>query len=186
MTQDEFEKLRARLEEQLRLDVEMLYEAHRVKLRAFETIRQARAELERSERPPVSTAFSIERRPVSALRAAPPAPAPPVATRSGSWSVLDRILEALGELPEEFDKYDLVRVLGQEPSKATLARALDGLCQEKVIAITQKGVGRFPARFRKLPRAAALVPRAAAQVKPETESSSRNAGGDSGNATEPV
>jgi len=68
----------------------------------------------------------------------------------------------------------------------TLAWALDGLCRENVIAITKKGVGRFPARFRKLPRAAALVPRAAAEAEPETESSSRNAGAGSGNAAEPV
>jgi hypothetical protein len=183
MTQDEFEKLRARLEEQLRLDVEMLYEAHRVKLRAFDTIRQARAELEGSERPPVS---STERRPPPAFTPLAAPPAPPVKTRGEAWSVLAGVHTALGKLPEEFDKYDLVRALGQEPSKATLARALDTLCKEKIIAISKQGTGRTPARFRKLKRTAAPEPRDAVEAEPEAGGDSQNAGSDSGNATEPV
>jgi hypothetical protein len=184
MTQDEFEKLRARLEEQLRQDVEMLYEAHRVKLRAFETIRRARAELEGSEMPPLSGAG---RPAVPTLQAspAPQPPAPAVRTRGEAWSVLSGIEGALAELPEEFDKYDLVRVLGEKPSKATLARALETLCKEKIIAITQKGVGRFPARYRKLQGDAATAPRDAGTAEPETGDGSRNAGSGSGDAAEP-
>jgi hypothetical protein len=167
MTQDEFEKLRVRLEEQLRLDVEMLYEAHRVKLRAFETIRQARAELEGSERPPVSSAEP--RPPVLAHQAARPAlVAPAVKTRGEAWSVLDEIVDVLGKLPDEFDKYDLVRAIGQTPSKATLARALEALCKEDVLAISKQGFGRYPARFRKLPRAALLVAGDAEVAEPES------------------
>jgi hypothetical protein len=184
MTQDEFEKLRARLEEQLRLDVEMLYEAHRVKLRAFETIRRARAELEGSEMPPLSGA---ERPFVRTLQAPPPpqAPAPAVRTRGEAWSVLSGIAGALEALPEEFDKYDLVRALGEEPSKATLARALETLCKEKIIKLAKAGTGRTPARYRKLQGAAAAEPRDAAAAEPETGDGSRSAGTEPGDAAEP-
>ena len=186
MTQDEFEKLRARLEEQLRLDVEMLYEAHRVKLRAFETIRQARAELEGSERPPVSSA---ERRapPVLTLRAAPPVPAaPPVRTRGEAWSVLNGVEEALAQLPEEFDKNDLVRALGYEPSRATLFRAFDTLRADGILQLVRQGSGRQPSRFRKLPGATLLEPRNAAETERAAESGSSSTSPDSRDTAQPT
>jgi hypothetical protein len=160
MTQDEFEKLRARLEEQLRIDVEMLYEAHRVKLRAFETIRRAHAELRGEEMPEeVPVPGAGRRRTVLTL---PPAAAasvlPPEKTRSKAWSVILGIEEALDQLPEEFDKHDLVRALGYEPSRATLFRALETLRQEGFIALIEQGTGRTPSRFRKLPQAATAEP----------------------------
>jgi len=181
MTQDEFEKLRARLEEQLRLDVEMLYEAHRVKLRAFETIRRARAELEGSEMPPLSGAG---RPAVPTLQAPPPpqAPAPAVRTRGEAWSVLSGIEGALDGLPDEFDKHDLLRALGGKPSKATLARALETLRKEKVIAITQPGTGRIPARYRKLQGADSAEAGDAAVAEPETGDGSRIAGAEPADA----
>jgi hypothetical protein len=163
MTQDEFEKLRARLEEQLRMDVEMLYEAHRVKLRAFETIRRAHAELRGEEMPEeVPVPGAGRRRTVLTLPSAvPAAPAPravlpPERTRSKAWSVILGIEEALDQVPEEFDKHDLMRALGYEPSRATLFRALETLRQEGIIALIEQGTGRTPSRFRKLPQAATV------------------------------
>jgi hypothetical protein len=161
MTQDEFEKLRERLEEQLRMDVEMLYEAHRVKLRAFETIRRAHAEL-RGEEMPGEVRGAGRRRTVLTLPSAvpsapnPQAALPPERTRSKAWTVILGIEEALDQVAEEFDKHDLVRVLGYEPSRATLFRALETLRQEGIVAIVQQGTGRTPSRFRKLPQAATV------------------------------
>jgi len=144
MTQEEFEKLRTRLEEQLRADVEMLYEAHRVKLRAFETIRRAQAELEGEEVPaPMSEA---------------PAPAPPLKTRGKAGEVLAAVEEALERIPDEFDKNDLHRALGFAPSRPTLFRALDTLRQEGIIAVAEPGSGRTPSRFRKRAAAAPGAP----------------------------
>lgn len=51
-----FEALRARLEEQLRADVELLHEAHRVKLRAFETVWRAQADVEQMAQMPAPPA----------------------------------------------------------------------------------------------------------------------------------
>ena len=156
MTQDEFEKLRTRLEDQLRVDVELLYEAHRVKLRAFETIRRSQAELEGedlSAAPPVRSGG----RPAPTLPAARPAPAAPsepetvLKERVKAWSVLEAVEEALEKLPEEFDKNDVERALGFEPSRPTLFRALHMLCEDGVLEIAGRSSGRVPARFRQLP-----------------------------------
>ena len=87
-------------------------------------------------------------------------------------------MKALGKLPEEFDKHDLVRTLGWEPSKATLARSLDALCEEKKIAIVKPASGRTPARYRKLQRISPAAPRDAAEAGSEV-------GDGSGSAAEP-
>jgi hypothetical protein len=150
MTQAEIEKLRAKLEAQLRADVEVLYEAHRVKLRAFETIWRAQADLGRDEVPAPSS--RMEPRPVLTLPAGPPPPPPaeaPGKKRGQAWALLDAIEDAFADLPEEFDKNDLIRAIGYEPNRATLARALDTLRQEGWIAITERGAGKVPTRYRK-------------------------------------
>lgn len=148
MTPAEFEALRLRLEEQLRADVELLYEAHRVKLRAFETVLRAQADV-------TNTGYTVAAevvRPALALPATtePAISAPIEPSRRKAWSVLDAIESALERLPEVFDKNDLHRAIGQTPSRATLARALDMLTGEGKIAVEQEGVGRQPTLFRKL------------------------------------
>jgi hypothetical protein len=143
MSHDDLETLRARLEEQLRRDIEILQEAHRIKLRAVETIRQARAEPMRAASP---------------VPTAPPPPQPPRQTRRGAWSVINELEALLPKLPEEFDKRDVIARLGYTPSKATLARAFDVLRQEGVLAISETGIGRQPSRFRKLAKAAPAEP----------------------------
>jgi len=148
MTQDEFEKMRERLEEQLRVDVEMLYEAHRVKLRAFETIARAHAELHGEEAP--APPARGRRRSVLTLPAAPAAPEPPARTRGKAGAVFDAVQAVFDQLPEEFDKNDLHRALGFVPNRPTLFRALE-LLQEEGVAIAKPGLGRIPTRFRKLP-----------------------------------
>jgi len=149
MTQDEFEKLRARLEEQLRADVELLYEAHRVKLRAYETIRRARAELEEGD-------LSMAAAPLPPGSPQLPAPEPKAAapltksgTRSQAGSILYALEEILDQLPEEFDKNDVHRLLGYVPSRPTLARAFETLRDEGILAVSAPGSGRMPMRFRK-------------------------------------
>ena len=53
-------------------------------------------------------------------------------------------------MPEVFDKNDLHQAIGQTPSRATLARALEMLIGEGRIAVEQDGVGRQPTLYRKL------------------------------------
>lgn len=144
MEPDQFEALRARLEEQLRADVELLHEAHRVKLRAFETVWRAQADL--AQMPP--SPGPGERRPVISL----PAATAPAGKRTEGWSVLYALQEKMDEIPEVFDKNDIARVLGFTPKRATLFRALDELRQEGWIKDESRSEGRQPARFRKLAR----------------------------------
>jgi hypothetical protein len=152
MEPDHFEALRARLEEQLRADVELLHEAHRVKLRAFETVWRVQADL--AQMPP--SPGPGERRPVLSLPAAAadkaPAATAQVRKRTEGWSVFFALQEKMDEIPEVFDKNDVARVLGFTPKRATLFRALDELRQEGWIKDERLSEGRHPARFRKLAR----------------------------------
>jgi hypothetical protein len=144
MTPAEFEALRLRLEEQLRVDVELLYEAHRVKLRAFETVLRAQADIENTG---YTVTAEVARPPLALPSATEPVREPP---RRKAWSVLDAVEEALEQVPELFDKNDLHRAIGQAPSRATLSRALEMLIREGRIKVEQDGVGRQPAIYRKL------------------------------------
>lgn len=144
MTPAEFEALRLRLEEQLRADIELLYEAHRVKLRAFETVLRAQADVSCGG----YTVAAEVTRPSLALAASPEPPREP--SRRKAWSVFDAVEEALEQVPELFDKTDLHRAIGQTPSRATLARTLEMLVRDGRIKVEQVGVGRQPTLFRKL------------------------------------
>jgi len=137
MEPNHFEALRARLEEQLRADIELLQEAHRVKLRAFETVWRAQAEVAQMQAPP------------------PPAPAALASTtetgsRTEGWSVLFSIQEKMDQIPEVFDKNDIAAALGFMPKRATLFRALDELRLDGWIKDESPSEGRRPARYRKL------------------------------------
>jgi len=137
MEPNHFEALRARLEEQLRADIELLQEAHRVKLRAFETVWRAQAEVAQMQAPP------------------PAAPMAPIGTaetgnRTEGWSVLFSIQEKMDQMPEVFDKNDVAAALGFMPKRATLFRALDELRADGWIQDESPSEGRRPARYRKL------------------------------------
>jgi hypothetical protein len=134
-----FEALRARLEEQLRADIELLQEAHRVKLRAFETVWRAQAEVAQMPAPPV-----VERQPAADTEGA--------GSRTSGWSVFHAIQEKWDRIPEVFDKNDVVAALDFTPKRATLFRALEELRAEGAIQVESPSEGRHPARFRKLAR----------------------------------
>jgi hypothetical protein len=143
MENDPFAALRARLEEQLRADIELLHEAHRVKLRAFETVWRAQADVA-AEPPARGAAVRAPRLTIPEVVSSPP-------PRMGGWSALNAIEEKMDELPEVFDKNDVIRAIGFTPKRATLFRAFDQLREEGWIANAESSSGRQPARFRKLP-----------------------------------
>jgi hypothetical protein len=47
-------------------------------------------------------------------------------------------------------------------------RALETLCTEDILAISKPGFGRYPSRYRKLPRAALLAAGDAKMAEPES------------------
>jgi hypothetical protein len=145
MDAKQLEAIRARLEEQLRADVELLYEAHRVKLRAFETVLRTQADL--AQAPAPAGALS---RPLPLPAETAQATATHAQSRTEGWSVLLAIQEKMDRIPEVFDKSDVIRVLGFMPKRATLFRALDELRSRGWITNERASQGRKPARFRKL------------------------------------
>ncbi|HEY6553464.1 MAG TPA: hypothetical protein VI669_08915, partial [Vicinamibacteria bacterium] len=82
--------------------------------------------------------------------------APPVpvqeepAPRRERHSVLNDLADALPGLPQSFDKHDITRALGYEPSRATLFRALRALSDEGLIETESISVGGATTRHRKL------------------------------------
>ena len=156
MPPSDYEIYRQRLEEQLRADVELLYEAYRAKLRAYETVLRTRAEIGAGPWPPAELTLSLPAAP--GPQATPPpadAPAPPPKpSRSRAYRVLDAVEDALEKMEEVFDRHDLVREIGFEPKRATLLRVLDELKKAGVLAVAEEAVGKQPTRYRKVAPAA--------------------------------
>ncbi len=154
MTSDSYERLRERLEEQLRADIELLQEAHRAKLRALETVARARGELEgrpgaAAADPSAAPATVREAAPVApAPRAAPPAP--PARKNRGAYEIHEAVEAALAKVGETFDRNDLCAALGFVPSRSTLYRVLGDLMQERKIDLVGAASGNQPTRYRKL------------------------------------
>lgn len=163
MPPSEYERFRQRLEQQLRTDVELLFEAYRTKLRAFETVARARGELDprADPRPALEIPANLLPAPQAAptgaapspapAAASPPAPAPGTAPRprAVAYEVQDAVEDALLRVGEVFDRRDLCRAMGFEPRRSTLFRVLTDLQLQGVIAIHEIGAGRTLTRYRK-------------------------------------
>lgn len=158
MPTSDYERFRRQLETQLRADVELLYEAYRAKLRAYETVCRARGELEGRSWEPLELApgFSSGLLLSGSQVAAPAGPR----KRAPLFATIEAVEEALEKLDGTFDKNDLIRVLGFEPSRATLFRALEELQRDGVIALHSRGAGKSPSVYRKLPPSLAEAARA--------------------------
>jgi hypothetical protein len=150
MPQDDYERYRKRLEEQLHSDIGMLYEAFRAKLRAYETVaRSRRGEIDLDsltaapgppELPPVSPPSPV---------AAPVPTTAAVPARFASMALVDAVSEVLAQLPEVFDKLDVVQALGFEPRRSTLYLALSTLAREGALAIAREPSGQQPTLYRR-------------------------------------
>jgi hypothetical protein len=178
MPPGDYERYRKRLEQQLRADVGLLVEAYRAKLRAYETVARTRGELEvagpwpevevsnllpaagsgPAEPPGLALAPAPapgEGGPITAPAAAAPAPRPEPKKRRSPFELSDAVEAALVQVGEEFDRRELCRALGFEPSRATLYRILQELEHEGRIAVVEHGTGTIGNRYRKLTPAAA-------------------------------
>jgi len=98
MTPSEFEHRKRALEEQLRAGIEMLQKSYQIQLRALELVRWSEGTA--GDLPDGSP----EREPLR---------------RRSDWSepgvLLSRVERALGQLPDEVTKNDVIRVLGFTP-----------------------------------------------------------------------
>jgi len=133
MTRNEFEQHKRALDDQLRLAMELLQAGHRSRVQALETAWRA------SE---AGAAAGPEPRP-------DPEPDPPPRVRQPAGSLYDEVLSALAQLPEEFDKNDVLRVLGYSPNRVSLFRVLQTLDYEGRIEMKRHGTGRTTSVFHK-------------------------------------
>jgi hypothetical protein len=160
-----YERYRQLLEEQLRADVELLYEGYCAKLRAFEAVERAREEGGGSLRPspeltasPPAADPPLLPPPLPLMPAMPPAlaPAPPPAPppmprgRSGAHELYSAILDSLDQLPEVFDKNDVSRLLGYVPRRTNLHRVYRDLVKAGWLVVADPRGGRWPVRYRRL------------------------------------
>lgn len=189
MTPDDYDCFRQQLEAQLRADVELIYQAYRTKLRAYETVLRAQGELEgrtfepvpalslasaglpplpeAAERAALPPAAVIPATPAAApapqaVAAPPPAAPPPRKKATPANDIYHALLDLIeeGRAGETFDKTDLVRALGYEPARSTLHRAIQDLEHESVISTVDYGTGRNVTRYRRGPRPTAAVDKA--------------------------
>src|SRR3954471_12223003 len=147
MPSGEYVRYRQHLDAQLRTDVELIYEAYRAKLRAYETVARARGE----EFEPMAAAALPPGLPPAPAPPTPvpvQAPAPPL-PRTRAFQIEAAILAAIETLPEVFDKFDLGKALGFEPRRSTLHRSLQRLVREGVLGVERYGTARFPTLYHK-------------------------------------
>ena len=130
MTREDFEERLRALEAQHQADIALMNAGHEARIRSLLSLWQTNA-------PPAAEPQPVA---VPATPAAPPPPPEPRPRRAPN-SVLNDLVEALPELPETFDKHDIARVLGYEPSRATLFRALLTLNKEGLITTVSTSLG---------------------------------------------
>lgn len=158
MPTGDYERFRQRLEEQLRADMELLYEGYRAKLRAYETVARLNGELDVEPWPPIELARSLPAAGPARLSSGSPQPTapapraapPPTPPRRKAYELFDAITGAFAALPEVFDKRDLGRVLGYMPRRSALHGSLQHFIDDGVIVIEEYGIGTQPTRYRKL------------------------------------
>jgi hypothetical protein len=158
MRHEEYERRRHALEAQLREDVELLRAGYQAKLRALEMLWLAPPgevllpAVAVSETPQMSETLASSETPPETT---PPQsetvtlPEPPKETRRGR--VREEIEGAFAKLPEEFDRGDVIRLLGYEPPRATLFRVLEQLVDDQWISVAWYSGGRSPTRYAKQP-----------------------------------
>jgi hypothetical protein len=149
MTREEYEERRRALEEQHRADVALLNAAQELRLRSLERLWREGFEGERATVAPdtsvtVAPPVTTVREPVPT--AVDPAPKP----MRERYSVVNDLEAALPDLPEVFDRRDIIRVLGYVPARTTLLRALGMLKKEGAVAIEDPSPGGLTTSYRKL------------------------------------
>lgn len=140
MTQAEFEARSRALEKQLQADIALLQAAHEIRIRALESLRQASRD---GENPASRPAAPVQPQ-------APAAAAPPRKRKHSERGAVLQDLEAiLPQLPEEFDRRDVDRLLGYSPTRSTIFRALQVFEREGLVEVAEHSYGRQLVQYRK-------------------------------------
>jgi hypothetical protein len=142
MTQGEYELSKKRLEEQRRAGVELVEKAFEAQVRALELVWMLQG-----GGGPVALLAGIE----APAPAAPAFPLPPERPRRRSGpEVEEDVLAAFPRFPEVFTRTEACAVLGYEPDRGALYRALKTLVADGLARIEQRGNGQAAAVYRKV------------------------------------
>lgn len=131
MTKAEYEKKKQELETRHHIAVQFLQKGYEAQLRTLES--------EWGQAPEA---------PLPDLAEAAPVELPPWTHLSGG--LLESVRQAVDQLPAEFKKEDIIRLLGATPERSSLHRAIDTLLRERKIRIHIRGAGRMPNVYRKV------------------------------------
>jgi hypothetical protein len=150
MTRGEYEERRRALEALREADITMINAVHEIRVRSLDKLWQAAAEDGADFTRPAAPGNGS----LPAPAAIPAVSTPPAAIRKkmrGRGEVLNDLDAAFSQLPEVFDKRDVTRVLGYEPARATLFRALRELMDEGAVAMEDYNLpGTILTAFRKI------------------------------------
>lgn len=142
MTKAEYEQNLQELETRHRIASQFLQQGHAAQLQALESEWAQGAE--------AAPETEARRRDETAAPVAETAP-----DRLSPWAylpgrLLESVRQAVAQLPVEFKKEDIIRLLGFTPERSSLHRAMDTLLVERKIRIHLRGAGRVPNVYRKL------------------------------------
>jgi hypothetical protein len=156
MRQSEYEQRRRALETQFQADVELLRAGYQAKLRALDMIWLASMDEALPAAPPP---LPVRREPLQLPEAAPEPETPPEAPAAPEpalrrGQVQEDLDTIFADLPEEFEKRDVIRLLGYEPPRSTLNRVLFDLLMAHRTKIVRHSAGYNGTRYRKLPESA--------------------------------
>ena len=147
MNREQYERTRRQLEEQLRTGTALLEKAYHAQIAALEVVwrlhsQEGEATVQRPEPSPVPA------------QPAAPAPAPaevrPQRPRGrGAAQVGEDLYSLFWRLPESFTRSDVCEVLGYQPDRTALYRALQDLVRKGYLAVEDSGSGKRATLYRK-------------------------------------
>lgn len=151
MTREEYERRKRRLEEQLAEGIELLRAGFRQQIRALELVWITTAAEDVTLASIPATVTSRGEPSGSVTTAAPPHRAKPSRRprqKAGKlWEDVDAIFD---DLPQVFDRNDVVRALGYEPERSSLHRVMRSFRLAGDIVIKVLSAGRTPVKYEKV------------------------------------
>jgi hypothetical protein len=143
--QTEYDLRRSALEQQLHDDLELIRASYQAKVRALDSL------LEKDHDEEIEVAGETPSDDKTPEPAEPPEARRPKITRMAVKGGLKQMVrDVLPQLPEVFDRYELMEALGFEPHRTTLLRALNKLVADGRITLDYLSNGRQPTRYQKV------------------------------------
>jgi hypothetical protein len=145
MTRNQYEQHKRRLEEQLRVGIQLLETAYQTQVRALDLVWMLQAEAEaQGASLPQETAAA----PSPPKEETPPPPSQP--RRRGPGDLEADVCAVVPQLPETFTRRDICQALGYEPDRGSLYRILRDYVRDGSLRIESVGAGQNPTRYRRL------------------------------------